>query len=508
MTDYTPPEYQFTGLNYNPEFFQQQSGQSSLDTTTGDIRYLQRTGNPTSIASNTTFTGSITANGSTFTGTNQFTGGSVSAPTVSTTDNSTQVATTAYVKNQGYTTLSAVQSQNYAQLWYANTYLGTNTFSNYIPTINAALSPSANNHLVPKNYVDASVGSVYSSDGVYTGTNSYTMYCPTTSITPVNDFDLVNKQYIDLTIIGSSSRSNTWTSSNTFDTALRTSVSAIANTDVVNKAYADANLSNASLLSGTNTFSGVNTFNNNFVVNCPSSGTILLEYNGTNIIEISEYALYSPLSISPSFSQITFNYAPVFRSSFSLDNNITMNVGSVYGTATLAIFNGELNVSATNGTFKTNTIEPTLTNANIIAFSTSTATLNLGNASANLVNTFANNTYNKITLAGKNLYSVDALRTTSFTISSPFFAVYPVAPTANLVITLPAASATNLGTTFTIRRTGGTTSVTVNSASSNVYPLTSLTAGTSILAGGASAGYRTTLVCSYLTATTYGWFII
>ena len=468
MTDYPPPEYQFTGLNYNPEFFQQQSGQSTLDTTTGDIRYLQRTGNPTSIASNTTFTGSITANGSTFTGTNQFTG-SVSAPTVATSDNSTMVATTAFVNNQGYTTLSAVQSQNYAQLWYDNTYLGRTTFSNYIPQVaNSLLTPSLNTQLTSKDYVDTSLGNV----------------------------------------INNIATSNTWVSTNTFSTALRTSVSATTSTDVINKSYADTNLSNSALLNGTNNWNGVNTFNNSMVVNCPSSGNILLQSNGVNIVEISSFALYAPLSISPSFSQITFNYAPVFRSSFSLDSNITMSVGSVYSPATLSVFNGELNISTTNGTFKTNTIEPTNPTTNITAFSTSTATMNIGNASASLVNTFANNTYNKITLAGKNLYSVDVLRTTAFTISSPFFAIYPVAPTANLVITLPTASATYLGTTFTIRRTGGTTSTTINSASANIYPTTSLTAGTSIMAGGPSAGYSATIVCSYLAASTYGWFII
>ena len=62
MTEYTPPSYQFTGLNYNPQFFEQPDATVALDTTKGDARYLQRIGNPTSIATATTFTGSIVAN--------------------------------------------------------------------------------------------------------------------------------------------------------------------------------------------------------------------------------------------------------------------------------------------------------------------------------------------------------------------------------------------------------------------------------------------------------------
>ena len=107
---------------------------------------------------------------------------------------------------------------------------------------------------------------------------------------------------------------------------------------------------------------------------------------------------------------------------------------------------------------------------------------------------------------GMNLFSIDTVRTTAFTISSPFFHIYPVNPTANLTITLPVAGATNLGTTFTIRRVGGTATTTIISASSNIYPFTSFTAGNSILGG---SQYTTTIVCAYLNNTpTFGWFKI
>lgn len=149
---------------------------------------------------------------------------------------------------------------------------------------------------------------------------------------------------------------------------------------VKNQGYATI----SAILSSSNTWTGVNTFNNNFVVDCPiTTGSVLLKYNGTTMFEISKYALYSPISISPAFSQITFNYSPVFRASFSLDNFITMYVGSVYSVAELLIFNGELNVNPSGGTFKTNTIEPYDTTTNTTWYSTcdNSTTLTFGNSS-------------------------------------------------------------------------------------------------------------------------------
>jgi hypothetical protein len=413
------------------------------------------------------------------------------------------------------TTSNAIN--DYARLAYNNTFLGTTLFQYYIPTINSSLYPTTNYQLSPKIYVDDSFASVFGgSPKQFLNQISFTNYAPQTVVDPVTPLDLVNKGYIDNYVIGSSAVSNTWVSSNEFTTALRTSVSAVASTDVINKSYADSNLSNSALLSATNTFTGTsNTFNGDFTVNCAvTTGTILLQYNSVNMIEISRYALYSPISISPDFAQITFNYSPVFRSSFALDSNITMSVGNVYSKADLIVYWGSIEIqdnSGTNpsyyGSFKTNTIEPTYTGTNVTMFSTSTATVNVGNASASLSNTFANNTYNKITLDGMNLFTSDTVRSTAFTISSPFFYIYPVNPTSNLVITLPTASATYLGVTFIIRRVGGTTSTTVTSASSNVYPYNSVSASNSLLTGGAGAGYVTTITCTYLSNTpTYGWF--
>jgi len=55
---YSPPYPYFNGINYNSQFFTASS--QGLTQSQGDIRYLGRTGNPTSIATNTTFTNKVT----------------------------------------------------------------------------------------------------------------------------------------------------------------------------------------------------------------------------------------------------------------------------------------------------------------------------------------------------------------------------------------------------------------------------------------------------------------
>lgn len=112
----------------------------------------------------------------------------------------------------------------------------------------------------------------------------------------------------------------------------------------------------------------------------------------------------------------------------------------------------------------------------------------------------------RTTVQNQYLSSSAPFQTASFTVSAPYFEVYPLAPTATMTITLPAASATLLGLQMTFRRTAGTSTVAVNSATSNLYPTNSFTAVNTIMLG--TSGFMRTIVCSYLTASTYGWFIL
>ena len=76
MALYQPPTEYFTGIIFNPLFYQ---GTDGITQETADIRYLQRTGVPTSVATLTTFTGDETINGLTTTNTLSVTSTTVNA---------------------------------------------------------------------------------------------------------------------------------------------------------------------------------------------------------------------------------------------------------------------------------------------------------------------------------------------------------------------------------------------------------------------------------------------
>ena len=72
------------------------------------------------------------------------------------------------------------------------------------------------------------------------------------------------------------------------------------------------NTSSTQTIGGAKTFTGVNEFNNNFVVNCPNF--IQLKWNSIVIIEIDTFSDSSPISISAEFEYVTFNYDTYFKS--------------------------------------------------------------------------------------------------------------------------------------------------------------------------------------------------
>ena len=106
----------------------------------------------------------------------------------------------------------------------------------------------------------------------------------------------------------------------------------------------------------------------------------------------------------------------------------------------------------------------------------------------------------------KNQYlnGCDTLRAVNFSVTAPYFEFYPIAPTANQTITLPPASLSLLGVRLLFRRVGGTITVTVNSASANIYPNNSFTPNNVLLQ---SNTLNVVITCAYRTSTTYGWFV-
>ena len=115
----------------------------------------------------------------------------------------------------------------------------------------------------------------------WTGLNTYNTNIPTTTISATTANQLCNKTYTDLTATTAGTTattslkgaSNTWTGLNTYNTILPAStISATTADQFCNKTYTDATATTAgttattALKGATNTWTGVNTFNNNVVL--------------------------------------------------------------------------------------------------------------------------------------------------------------------------------------------------------------------------------------------------
>lgn len=320
------------------------------------------------------------------------------------------------------------------------------------------------------------------------------------------------------------------------------------------------------------------TVNGNTIADVVPGGYIHLRYNGTTLLEISRYALYSPLSISADFNQITFNYAPVFRSDFYIDNGYTTIYGNGYGAGYLRMDRGTLQINRTSGsafnpTFQTNIIDVTDTAWKVDLWTTAGSTassdclITIGTTSNSynkLVSNCATNTFTNATTVSGALTANGGISTTTATASGLITAsagvvstalpasnqmtfstalsltcsgigalycsasprikgqyknasifsaaatlslgsiVYPyycLAPTANMTITLPTAAAGFDGARIVFRRTGGTVTTTVNSASSNILNLTN--AATNVIL--AASAYARAIVCLNNNGT-YNWY--
>ena len=128
MSSANPPTYNFNGLNYNPQFYASSSSNinSALYVTTTTAQ---------AISGQKTFTTSPVV------------------PTVSTGDNSTNAASTAYVQNQGYLTVGTA-STTLVDLTTSQTISGLKTFST-LPI--STTSATTQYQLTNKNYVDTAI---------------------------------------------------------------------------------------------------------------------------------------------------------------------------------------------------------------------------------------------------------------------------------------------------------------------------------------------------------------
>ena len=161
-------------------------------------------------------------------------GNYIITPTQPPLTNNTRVATTQYVD-------SAVALVAGVSLSGVNAWTGTNSFNVNLPT--STLAPSSGNDLVNKTYADTKGG--LASANAWTGnTNTFNSFLPTSTLAPTTGNHLVNKTYADTK--GGLASANAWTgNTNTFNSFLPTSTLAPTTANqFTNKNYVDTAVSN------------------------------------------------------------------------------------------------------------------------------------------------------------------------------------------------------------------------------------------------------------------------
>lgn len=650
MSEVAPPNQYFPTIIYNPQFWTVTSASSG--------QYLARIGTPTSIATTTTFTGAIIANDLTVTNvingtanqannvyttnnnanathyltyvdtpTNGYGGlqkhstltfnpnqetltadnivGAVSMTTVtqSTADNSTKVATTAFVKNQGYTTLAVIQSNN-------NTWSGTNTFNTSLPT-SSITTLTSTNQFVPVVISDVRYGKIASANG-WSSTNTFNSFLPTstistlsatTQIAPVAILDgrygrlngVANTWALTQTFslppimsganISTSSINCSWNSGYTAivsaiagllltpsranyalgsDTQTHLSPDPLLNNGVGNTSMGDRSLQNnvygsnnvalasqslSALTSGNDNCafgtSALQSCNGSFNVGIGSLSAPAMT-TSSSVVSIGYYSFENLISgdgvaigdhagggiitgIWNTFVGTSAGALSDKSASTAIGNNAKINGDSAtaIGYNSSAGYNNStaIGYSATTGAVNEialGTSAETVKvygNLNIVGNTTFTGTLNtvsstifgyISTLSSNAQTQITNivNGTTAITVNGQSIRKCSPTLVTGTTLNlttGTIYDVYSISITATLTITLPTITASNVGQRFSFRRVAGTTTITAVSSATNIYPTTSFTAQTTILA---SAGYSTTIFSALLSATpTYGWFI-
>lgn len=124
--------------------------------------------------------------------------------------NNTKVATTAYVDY-------AVSVIGGVSLSGTNAWTGTNSFDVNLPT--SSLAPSSGGMLCNKTYVDTKGGlGIFNT---WTSANTFNSVLPSSSLAPTSANQLCNKTYVDTK--GALGLPNTWTNTNTFNSFLPSS---------------------------------------------------------------------------------------------------------------------------------------------------------------------------------------------------------------------------------------------------------------------------------------------
>jgi hypothetical protein len=118
-------------------------------------------------------------------------------------------------------------------------------------------TPILSNELTSKGYVDDAVLDILDTNNTWTGTNDFTLN-PTCSIVPSLSNELTNKAYVDDVINDILGSNNTWEGTNEFSLIPTCSIVPSLSNELTNKAYVDDVIND--ILGSNNTWEGTNEF--------------------------------------------------------------------------------------------------------------------------------------------------------------------------------------------------------------------------------------------------------
>ncbi len=306
-------------------------------------------------------------------------------------------------------------TREYADNNYLKFPLGQGTET--IPNLNitgevlCSTAPSSNSSLTNKLYVDNVVigGSILPTNNVFTGTNAFNTFLPTSTLTPSSGTELTTKTFVDGAISTASTAyaklgsANAFTSTNTFNSSLPTSIlTPSSGTELTTKTFVDSSIATASndyaKLASANTFTSTNAFNTFLPTSTltPSSGTQLTTkafVDGAIATASNDYAKLTSANIFTSTNAFnTFLPTSTLTPSSGTELTTKTFVDSAIATAIAGVTSGYVSISGTDSISG----QKTFTNANTIIQNTLTTDTISGSAVGTAVSL-----YNEATRTGR-----------------------------------------------------------------------------------------------------------
>lgn len=466
---YSPPYPYFNGINYNSQFFTASS--QGLTQSQGDIRYLGRTGNPTSIATNTIFTGQITTTDLSVS--NVIQGTALNATNATNAVNATN-ATNAYSNNTNtngtyYLTFTSDNTSNYSTLQKSGAGADALTYNPSTNTLTAYNINAINNFQQAGTSLDLTYASLYGGNQFVGGINQF-----------YNSGGDVIQAYDN--------------------TTGRTSGFVFMN-NVGSIGYYTGSVINWSIAyDGTATIPRP-IFPNNigitatatYLITSGQSGYTFYIYGNT----ATAFTLPSPTNNKCFYIFVNGNSSNAITITCATNGGFFLPYST--GTQTISIPINTTTTIRCDG-FNWLLIESSYRQAQLASINTFTNT-----------NNFQGITATSVALYGQYLnYPAPPISTTSSlsTLNSNYYDIYPINATATITITLPAPTFAISGMTFQFRRIN--TSAVAITSSPSFYPITGTTLTTALLTASTTTqdGFSIKLMCVLTSGTTYNYYQI